>query len=529
MIKENIIQEIDQHFKVWDKPDSPGCALAIIKNGNFFYKKSYGMADLEHNIPITSQSIFCTASITKQVIAMCILLLNEKNKLTLSDEIRDYLPHFPNYNQFISIQNLIYHTSGIRDFTELILYSDKHWLADITKQEALQMILKQKQLSFNPGDDMLYSNSNYLLLAKIIENITGKSVREFADQNVFKPLNMTNSHLIYNNMVMIKNRAFGYIPDGLGNYFNPFRNLIGVSLVYTSVEDIFLWDQNYYNNKLGNSGQNLIKTMLKPFTLNDGTVGTYAFGIGVDNYKGEKRNWMNGRVKGYRSQYLSFPEHQLSVIILANAFNLRTEEIADNVADIILKKTQALDIPKILIGSKDFIKYMGKYYSETLGMIEISKVKDDLTFQSLNFGIRKIKLISESETSFFLKGFNVKISFKDHMNQLHIQYLTKGMGRDGIFDKLESTVFPKVKLMEYVGKYYCEEINTTYELIIKDEGLSRKKLSWLRINLKLEFLKKDKFQIFFNAYIKFKRANNTIEGFELDSRRLRNIWFKKIN
>ena len=175
MIKEKLAQEIDELFKQWDRPDSPGCALVIIRDGKITYKNGYGMADLEHNIPISSESIFCIGSVTKQFIA--------------------YLPKFPNYNHTISIRNLIHHTSGIRDFSELLFISGTNYLEDITRREAMSMILKQKHLNFIPGEEMLYANSNYLLLITIIENITGKPIEEFAFKNIFKPLNMKNTYL----------------------------------------------------------------------------------------------------------------------------------------------------------------------------------------------------------------------------------------------------------------------------------------------------------------------------------------------
>ena len=190
MIKEKLAQDIDELFKQWDKPDSPGCALAIIKDGKIVYKKGYGMADLEHNTPNTPKTKFNMGSITKQFTAMCILLLVEQKKISVDDDIRKYLPKFPDYGQTITIRHLIHHTSGIRDYPGLLSLKGMNTLemTNLPMHETLRIIFKQRELNFTPGEEILYSNSNYLMLAAIIENVTGKSLREFANLFTAPPI-----------------------------------------------------------------------------------------------------------------------------------------------------------------------------------------------------------------------------------------------------------------------------------------------------------------------------------------------------
>ncbi|MHA2282483.1 MAG: serine hydrolase domain-containing protein [Promethearchaeota archaeon] len=159
MIKEKLAEEIDDLFKEWDKTDSPGCALVIIKDGKIIYKKGYGMADLEHNIPNTPKTRFNIGSITKQFTAMCILLLVEQNTISLDDDIRKYLPKFPDYGQTVTIRHLIHHTSGIRDFAGLSILKGMNLLeaSNRSKHEVRNIIFKQRELNFNPGEEMLYS------------------------------------------------------------------------------------------------------------------------------------------------------------------------------------------------------------------------------------------------------------------------------------------------------------------------------------------------------------------------------------
>ncbi|GAG39274.1 unnamed protein product, partial [marine sediment metagenome] len=195
MIKEKLMKEVDELFKLWDKPDTPGCAVAIIQDGKIVYKKGYGMADLEHNVPITPNTIFTPGSISKQFTAMCILLLAEQDRISLDDDIRKYFPLFPDYGQTITIRYLIHHTSGIRDYTGLVGLKGMNTLemTNLPMREVLRLVFKQKELNFTPGEQQLYSNSNYVMLAAIIKNVTGKTLREFAEEHIFKPLGMKNT------------------------------------------------------------------------------------------------------------------------------------------------------------------------------------------------------------------------------------------------------------------------------------------------------------------------------------------------
>ena len=525
LINEKLTEEIDDLFKKWDKPDSPGCALGIIKDGKFIYKKGYGTADLEHDVPITPQTIFCVGSMTKQFRAMCILLLAEQNRISLDDDIRKFLPKFPDYNQSITIRHLIHHTSGILEFVALLRISGKSLYGDITKQEVMRIILRQKQLNFAPGEEMLYSNSNYALLSTIIENITGKSIREFGEENIFKPLGMKNTQFIVDNKNIIKNRAFMYFPNGEEGYFNSFlRSHIGQNMVYSNVEDLFLWDQNYYTNKLGKTGGGLIKTMQTPYKLNNGKEGGYAFGLGIDQYGEQKRIWHNGGLGGYKSQYISFPDHRLSVIILSNLSNTNPVLLANKVTDILLEKiVDDFKHTKISVDPKIYQNYVGKYLSEKFSMATISSENNRLMFQ--NLGFPRTELIPESEISFHFEGLNVRLTFEKDENELNSKYVLhqQGLGKDEIYKRIKPPTLTQGELKEYVGEYFNEENDFTFPLLIKNNGLYHHYLA----KFEMEYLENDKFQTWWALFRFLRTENGNIEGFELDTPRARNIWFKR--
>ena len=190
-IKES--QTIDNLFKQWDKPDVPGGAIGIIKDGKLIYSKGFGIADLEHDITITPSSVFYLGSTSKQFVAFSILLLEEQGKLDLDDKIQKYLPDFPQYIAPITIRHLIHHTSGIKDYLGLMQSNGKNYLDNFEASEAFDLIVKQEKLNFYPGYKFSYSNSGYFLLAMIVEKASGQSLKLFANENIFKPLVMKNT------------------------------------------------------------------------------------------------------------------------------------------------------------------------------------------------------------------------------------------------------------------------------------------------------------------------------------------------
>ena len=258
-----LTERVDKLFAQWDKPGSPGCALGVVKDGEFIYRRGYGMANLDLDIPISSKTDFYICSTSKQFTAMSIALLVRDGKIALDDDIRKYLPEIPQYQSPITINDLIHHTSGLRDYLDLIELSGRSILDVSSDENFLKAIARQKKLNFKPGDEFSYSNSNYFLLSEIVKRVSGKSLRAFADERIFKPLGTANTFFHDNRGEIIKNRAFGYSPQKDGSFSVILTNFEGVGDggLYTSVDDLLLWDRNFYDNKLG-GGADLIDQVL---------------------------------------------------------------------------------------------------------------------------------------------------------------------------------------------------------------------------------------------------------------------------
>jgi CubicO group peptidase (beta-lactamase class C family) len=335
---DSITEKVDQLFVFWDKPDSPGCALGVIQDGKMIYARGYGMANLEYSIPITSNSIFRIGSTSKQFTAMCLALLEEEGKLSLDDNLNEFFPRWSGYAKDVTIRHLIHHTSGIRDYLTLAEIAGLRDDDYFTDAEVVDLLVRQKELNFAPGEEHLYSNSGYFLLSQIVKIASGKSLREYADEKIFQPLGMTETHFHDDHTKIVKNRASGYAPKKGGGFAISMTTLpmIGDGGVFTSVEDLFRWDLNFYDNRLGKSGQALIEKILTPGVLNNGKKLDYAFGLNIGEYKGLTIVAHGGAFVGFRADMIRFPQERFSVICLANLSAFNPSVMARRVADIYL-------------------------------------------------------------------------------------------------------------------------------------------------------------------------------------------------
>ena len=347
--------QVNKIFAKWDRTDSPGCALTVIKDGTIIYKRGYGLADLEHRIPNSPETVFYIGSVSKQFVTMCVLLMEEQGLISLDDDVHKYFPELPDYGHPITIRNLIHHTSGIRDYLTLWHLAGHNYLDDMDEQVVYDLICRQKELNFEPGTKYLYSNSCYFMMAMLVQKVTGKPISQFGKEEIFDPLGMSQTQFYDDNRKLIPNRAFGYSSNPEGGFYNMMMrfDLVGSGGIYSSVEDLYKWDQNFYDNKLGKGRQELIELMHTNGKYKDGTEVDYAFALVNDTYRGLSTVSHGGALGGYRSHYLRFPEQSFTVIILSNLANLGPGARAYEVADVFLKDmfTEALSEKENRVGS----------------------------------------------------------------------------------------------------------------------------------------------------------------------------------
>ncbi|MBL8962194.1 MAG: serine hydrolase [Gemmatimonadetes bacterium] len=329
-------RRIDSVFTAWDRTNSPGCALGIYQNGEIAYARGYGMANLEHGIAISPRTVFDIGSTSKQFAAAAVVLLQLDGKLHIDDEVRKYIPELPAYQRPLTIRHMLNHTSGLRDYLTLMRLHGTDFDGVTGDQDALDLIVRQKALNFEPGSEFLYSNSGFFLLSQIVKRVSGKTLRQFAHERIFMPLGMHDTHFHDEHRMIVPQRATGYAPQGSGFAIDmSLFEQTGDGAVQTSVEDLIKWDRNFYSPTVG--GEALLRELHTRGKLTNDSTIAYALGLFVDEHRGLRRVRHGGSWAGYRAELLRFPEAKTSVATLCNLGTINPSALADAVAAIVLR------------------------------------------------------------------------------------------------------------------------------------------------------------------------------------------------
>ena len=353
----DLSKKIDLLFD--DRSQKPGCAVGLVENGEYIHSKGYGLANLEHEIPIGMDTIFRIGSVSKQFTTMAIAILEEKDELSFEDEMKVHIPDLVDYGEKVTINHMIHHYSGLGDY-EYMDYPGRFKNAvgeefrwgneDYLTNKEFHDLIKTLPLIRKPEKKFHYSNTGYVLLALVAENASGMSLREFAEKEIFKPLGMNNSFFNDDVNLPFKNRADAYTPidDESDKYKINVTNLswVGDGGVYTSLNDFIKWDENFYENKLGMGGQSLIQTMEMTFEetkvskrnqkmdKEKENENTYAFAQNLAYYNGYKRWSHSGSWVGWLAHYARFPELRFSTVVFCNTNEIDATIISDKEVDI---------------------------------------------------------------------------------------------------------------------------------------------------------------------------------------------------
>lgn len=335
MIEDKLSNQIDALFRKWNLSDSPGCAVGILKDGEFVYERYFGQANLEWDIPIQPTTRFLIASMTKQFTAAAIHLLVERGVLNLDEEFQKYIPEFPIYPEPITIRHLLYHTSGMREQGLLWLLCGKS-LCELDNPNLLRLLSRQASLNYHPGSAVAYCNSGYTVLAEIIQRTSGVGYGQFIQENIFAPLGMVSSLVDEDSSTVVKQRASSYSPKADGSFSQHAKvyNMVGADGVLTTLHDLARWDANFYHPKIG--GLDFISNMLKPGRLRNGQEIHFASGLSHAWYRGIPIVRHGGMMLGFRSQMIRFPQQHFTVMILANVNPFNPTRLIEQIADLCL-------------------------------------------------------------------------------------------------------------------------------------------------------------------------------------------------
>lgn len=529
---EDLAARVDALFQKMDSTVSPGCALSVMKNGKIIYERGYGMADLDHNVAITPTTVFHVASMSKQFTAASILLLAQQGRLSVEDPARKYIAELPDFGTPITISELIHHTSGLRDQWDLLGLSGWRYSLDlITNDDVLYVISHQKELNFPPGTRHLYSNTGYTLLGEVVKRVSGKTLREFTTENIFQPLGMKNTHFRDDHAEIIKNIAYGYAPakDGFRLSVTNF-DTVGATSLMTTVEDLALWDENFYNPRVG--GADLIKRMLERGKLNNGEQLDYASGLEVGKYRGLNTVDHGGADAGYRSDMIRFPDQHFSSACLCNLATADPGDLNRKVADIYLAQEMTpaetahpTDEKPVQLSPEQLKAKVGTYMNKDDEVVRVF-LKDNVLRVANGKDDDSYELMPLAPNHFHLAIAPIDFTFdapKDSTPaRLTIKYPD---GKPDINNAVAAFTPSEADLRPYAGAYSSQEIDPLYRLAVENGSLVLH-----RLKADPDVLMPVTPELFVASVgsIQFTRGSKgEITGFLLTTGRIRNMHFTK--
>ncbi len=514
-------QKIDRLMMAYTGTDRPGAVIGIVEDGRFVFKKGYGMANLKLRQPNRPEVAFKIASLSKQFTAAAIVSLIQQRKLNASDDIRKYLPAFPVYDKVITINDLLYHTSGIRDYMVIMWLTGMSFENKFTNQDALHLIYRQSKLHFPTGTRCVYSNSNYILLAELLKVVTGKELDEYCRTELFLPLGMQQT--AFNGSIHPRKvtTALSYY---YGSGYRAFKNdnsVSGDGGIITTIDDLLQWDNTFYDT--GSLARQLIVTG----QLHDGKPLTYGMGIMTGTYRGLQIQFHPGAFLGYRAEMLRFPQKKISIICLGNTEGINPEKLTRNIADLYLFG-QIENKEQLSLAPEEITAVVGRYEVARNVFVDIRFEDNVLTGQVT--GQPKQSLSFLERNVFSIKGSNDTAVFSLPSNG-KMQQLT-------VIQKQGRTIAKRPEIVnnpamdKYTGRYFSKEQNAFYTFFIKKGQL------YFRAGNSTEPVKAEVLKNYNRLYFGYQNleqatidfevaANGTISAFTLNSGRVSGLRFVK--
>lgn len=520
------VTAINSIFEKWNSTNTPGVSLAISRHGEIIYSRAWGMADLENKIPNTPSTVFPVASLSKQFTAAAILLLEKEKKLSLDDDVRKYLPELPDFGHTITIRHLLNHTSGLRDWTNLLLFTGvDRFAANTNNQFILQLLAKQNELNNLPGDEFIYSNSNYTLLPIIVERVSGQSFIDFCHKNIFDPLRLDHTEWLSTKNNEPTATSYSSSGNGFIKVLLP-QKILGHAGLMTTTEDLLKWNQAYLSGQL--AGASFLNKQLKKGRLNNGTTIPYAAGLRIGNYKGNKFISHNGLGNGNVSFLEYFPEYDFSFVLLSNTSEINPVLICRRVEDLFITPKSAgwtsSDLNTSVISMSALKPFEGWYRNtKTGGSIQLLVLPDK------SVSINGDTLRGLSQNIFSSRDNQLRLPESSTEKILFITNLNL-YADSSWYERVNGPRTAGNSQNIYQGSYYSEELNSTV-IIDGSENLSLQLANKKNYQLKASY--EDGFAIIpgltmgpNNLYFVRDKTGNLV-GLRISIDRARNVYFEK--
>jgi len=532
-------EQMDKLFEFWNRLDQPGYAALVVKDARVVYQKTFGLACLEHQVPITPKSVFNVATAAELVTGMAAAIIEERGQWSPGDDIRKYVPEIPDFGAPITIGHLVHHSSGLRDWQAVSKLTG--WDGqEVTIDRVLKAVKAQKQLRFAPGTRTSYSATDYDLLAEAVRRVTGKPFQDWTWENIFKPLKMTRTQFRENCRSMIEDQAFSYNYPRTA-YFKGADNLsvMGSHSLLTSLEDLAKWMINLQTGEFG--GQGLMQKMLTSAKLPAGEKAGYAHGFAVGAYKGFRQLSVIGDWAGYGAAVLYYPDQKVGFAVLANWDYSSVDQFVSSIADVYLEPffkplakaaAPAAPAPKprkeVKLSPAVLGRYAGIYRLDLSTLFVITQAGSQLVLTIPGQGgTYPLTAVSETEFALSFPGFLVTFQ-KNKEGKVH-QLVWRQAGTDTVAPRVELVKPTPSELGEYTGAYANDEVGLRCAVSLNGDRIVLTPQE--RSAVPLSPQEKDRFKgnsSNFPAIVFLRDARNAVTGFFIDDEPVRDLVFKKI-
>ena len=467
------IPKIDAIVTPLIREGSPGWAVGVMQDGDVIHARGYGLADLEHGVPIKPATVFHAASLSKQFTAFAVLALAAGGRLSLDDDVRKHVRGaVPGIGARITLRHLLHHTSGLRDQWKLLRLAGWRWMDEKTTDDVLGFVRSQKALNFQPGEDFLYCNTGYTLLATVVERVSGASLRDFARERIFKPLGMKATSFRADHREVMKGRAFGYAAasDTLFWFWVPNYDLIGSTNLHTTVDDLLRWAHNLMDPRPADAG--IVEELLRPGALNDGTPIGYGAGVGIDVHRGLRIVRHNGWDLGYEAHLAVYPDERFAVAILGNLSKLKPALTARRIAEVRLadRFTQPPPPTKRIPPADELRQEEGLYRHPLSGIAWRVKLSEGV-----------LRTGAALEISLDPLGAG-RFQGPDEVSEVAFDGTTMSIRDEfGVvqkFERVDSSVPGPAKLAAYAGTYRSPELEATLTFEVAGDALRVEHPKW---------------------------------------------------
>jgi CubicO group peptidase (beta-lactamase class C family) len=521
--KEKVVAGAERGFEKFTRAyvaPGPGCAAAVSLNGETVFEKAFGLAEMEHNVPNTPQTIFESGSVAKQFTAAAIVLLQQEGKLSIDDPVRKYIPELPDYGSPLTLRHLLNHTSGIRDWgTVMTLTGAGRGDRVITQDLALDVITHQRALDFTPGAEYSYSNSGYNLLAIIVERVSKQKFAAFLDERLFKPLGMKNSSLRDDYQRIVPGRAQAYARQGTGPWrLNmPFMNVYGNGGMLTTIGDWMKWNAMLDSKSLGAP---LVDALETRGVLNDGRKIGYALGLEVATYKGLRDVSHGGATAGYQTFLARYPDNKVSIAVMCNGTSPSAGVIAAGITDEIFGPYP--DPPRTepaKVSEDDLKKLAGIWRNE--------KTHGPARFVFEN-GVSRwsgARLVPMGGGQFVFGGNQLKFTFDKGGNPMSAETVDADGEVRRFFPEKTWTPTPD-ELASFKGDWFSEEAGATYTFAVEGGKAFIKQRP--ATNFTLQPLYKDHFDVAGYVLWFTRDKNGKVTGMHVGASRMRDMPFVRV-